>query len=111
MLVDGFAAHGEDGAGLVSDGQRRPVVTEVVVEGFEVLGWRLCGLVAAEDTRGGRPLCPTWVFLPRYAIPQVEELHGAVRVGGDASCFGVEGYLLHLDCCQIGMVIDAALGE
>lgn len=41
----------------------------------------------------------------------VEELHGTVREGSDASWFGVEGYLLHLQCSQIRVIIDAALGE
>lgn len=44
-------------------------------------------------------------------MPEVEELHGAVREGCDLSRFGLEGYLLHLQCGEISMVIDPALGE
>ena len=32
-------------------------------------------------------------------------------VGGDSARFGCEGYLLHLDSGEVGMVVDAALGE
>ena len=41
----------------------------------------------------------------------VEKLHGAVRVGGDSSDFGVEGFLFHLEGGQIRVVVDAALSE
>lgn len=41
----------------------------------------------------------------------VEEFHGAVRVGSDSAWFGVECSLLHLECGQIGVIFNAALGE
>lgn len=31
--------------------------------------------------------------------------------GSDSSRFGLEGYLFHLECGEISVVIDAALGE
>ena len=34
-----------------------------------------------------------------------------MRVSGDPSRLGVEGSLFHLECGEISMVIDAALGE
>ena len=52
MLVDGFAPHGEDGAGLEADRVRRSVVTEVVEEFFEVLRRRLGGFFPFEDALG-----------------------------------------------------------
>ena len=111
MLIDGFASHCEDGAGLEPDGLRCALVTKVVEQVFEVLRRRFQGFFALEDTLWRRPLRPAWVFLPRDALPKVEQFHCAVRESGDPSWFGVEGDLLHLECGQIRMVIDTALDE
>ena len=34
-----------------------------------------------------------------------------MREGSHASQFGIEGYLLHLLCIEVGVIIDTALGE
>lgn len=111
VLVDRFASDGEDGAGLEAHGERWTVVAEVVEEFFEVLSRSFGGPRAFEQTLWRGPLGPAGVFLPGDTVPEVEELHCTVWEGSDASRFGVEGYFLHLQRGQIGVIINAALGE
>ena len=85
MLADGFASHCEDGAGLKADRVGVSIVTKVVEKVFKVLRRRLRGSLALELALRRRPLGPAWVILPRNPVPKVEELHGAVREGGDSS--------------------------
>ena len=111
MLVDSFASHCEDCARLKADRLRRSIATKVVEEVFEVLCRRLWGRSALEYAFWRGPLRPARILFPGNAVPKVEELHGAVRISGDTSWLGVEGYLFHLECREIDMIIDAALGE
>ena len=60
-------------------------MTEIVEEVFEVLCRRLWGPFALEYAFWRGPLGPARVLLPRNAVPEVEELHGTVRIGGDSS--------------------------
>lgn len=111
MLVDGLTCYREDCAGLKANRLRGPIVTKVVEEVLEVLGRRLWGLFALEYAFWRRPFRPAWVLLPRNAVPKVEKLHDTMRKGGDSPWSGLEGNFLHLKCREIGMIVDAALGE
>lgn len=111
MLVDGFASDREDRSRLKAHRHWRSIVTKVVEEVFKVLCRRLRGLFVLECAVWRRPLRPAWVLLPGNTVPKVEELHDTVWECSDSSFFGLECYLLHLECCERGMVIDAALSE
>ena len=111
MLINGFASHGEDGAGLEAHGHWRSVVTEIVEEFFEILRGCLRGSLAHEGAFWRQPLGPTWVFLPWDTVPKLEQLHGSMREGSDPSVLCLQGSLLHLECSKIGMVVDTALSK
>ena len=111
MAADGVAADGEDGAGLEADGEGRARVAEVVEEEGKVLRWGFGRGQAFEDALGRGPFGPAGVFVPGDAVPEVEELEDAVRVGGHVAGFGGEGGFFHLEGGERDVVVDAALGE
>ena len=94
ISADGFPVYGEDSSGLEANTGRQLIISQQVLE---ILACRLGGLLAGH----GRPLFPTGIFLPWYAVPAVEMLKvapwesGHLTGAGFGSSFsefcGVEG--------------------
>lgn len=74
MAMDSFASDSEDCARLKADRHGRSIVTVVVKEIFEVLGWGLGSFLADEFEVLAQPLPPAWVVLPRDSVPEIKEL-------------------------------------
>ena len=109
MLTDGFAPHGKDRTGLITNRNRRFAITEKILE---VLSRGLGSFPACEFQVDPQPLPPAWVVPPRNAIPEIKEFQLTLSAkGSDLALLCGERSIHHLLGVHARVVKGFALRE